>query len=71
MFLFGEMIIFKKLDLKLAYIRITLEEHKNMNFQSHPDFDQVGLGYVPGICIFKKQLGDSCEQFNTVLCKEF
>lgn len=32
MFLFGEMIIFKKLDLKLAYIRITLEEHKNMNF---------------------------------------
>jgi len=39
MFSFGEMIIFKKLDLKLAYIRITLEEHKNMNFQSHPDFD--------------------------------
>lgn len=39
MFSFGEMIIFKKLDLKPAHIRIILEEHKNMNFQSHPDFD--------------------------------
>ena len=39
MFSFGEMTIFKKLDLKLAYIRIALEEHKNTNFQSHPDFD--------------------------------
>ena len=37
MFSFGEMTIFKELHLKLAYIRITLEEHKNMNFQSHPE----------------------------------
>ena len=37
MFSFGEMTIFKELHLKLAYIRITLEDHKHMNFQSHPE----------------------------------
>lgn len=63
-----EMTISKKLDLKLAYIRITLEEHKIRISSLTQILIKLVWGYVPGICIFKKQLGDSCEQF-TVLCK--